>query len=458
MDRQTFLANLRQSGLIESQQLEEALNRLPETNRGRLIARDLVGRGLLTKFQAEMLLAGRTNGFVLGQYRILDQLGQGGMGRVFKAVHQTMNRVVALKVVTSSLVKTEQGRELFQREVRAAARLIHPNIVTAYDANQLGDRHFMVMEFVDGPNLEQLVRDQGPLPVGQACDLIRQVANGLQFALEMGMVHRDIKPANLLAQRGGARRNPNCVVKILDFGLARLNQRQPEDESGSNTILTKQNTVMGTPDFLSPEQARDVHKADIRSDLYSLGCTFYYLLTGQVPFPGGSTLEKLVRHGTEESVPVEELRPEVPPPVATIVRRLMAKKPNERFQTPAELAAALEPFAVEGPGTWADANPGAVPWGPGLDSLDEPSTSREGESAGLRPSGEVGEERSALAATFPLSLLETPLSAAGMPSMLIRRSDQQDQRRKLLFAFLVAAIITALMGLIIWLASGIGNQ
>jgi serine/threonine-protein kinase len=449
IDRQTFLTNLRQSGLLESQQLEEIVSQLPDTNRGRLIARDLVRRGLLTKFQAEMLLAGRTSGFVLGQYRILDQFGQGGMGRVFKAVHQTMNRVVALKVVTSSLVKTEQGRQLFQREVRAAARLIHPNIVTAYDANQIGDRHFMVMEFVEGPNLEQLVRGQGALPIGQACDFIRQVANGLQFALEMGMVHRDIKPANLLVQRGGAvRRNPNCVVKILDFGLARLHQRNPEDEPGSNTILTKQNTVLGTPDFLSPEQARDVHKADIRSDLYSLGCTFYYLLAGKVPFPGGSTLEKLVRHGTEETTPVEKLRPDVSPPVAAIVRRLMAKQPTERFQTPAELAAALEPFAVEGPGTWAE-----VP----KESLDEIVSSREDDSTGINSAAEVEEDKSALAGTFPPGLSETPFSAAEMPSMLIRRSVQQDQRRKLLIAFVVAGVVTAVLGLIIWLASAIGN-
>src|SRR5437667_3444855 len=359
MDRQTFLANLRQSGLVEPAQLEEVLLLLSDTNRGRVIARELVARGLLTKFQAEMLLAGRTSGFQLGQYRILDQLGQGGMGRVFKAVHQTMHRIVALKVVTSQLVKTEQGRQLFMREVRAAARLMHPNIVTAYDANQIGDRHYMVMEFVDGPNLEQLVGERGPLPVGQACDFIRQAANGLQFALENHMVHRDIKPANLLVQRaGGSARDRQCVVKILDFGLARLHQRNADDEPGSNTILTKENTVMGTPDYVSPEQSRDLHNVDIRSDLYSLGCTFYYLLTGQLPFPGGTTLEKLVRHGTEEPTPVIDLRPEVPPAVAAIVHRLMAKQPAERFQTPAELMAALAPFAVSSPGTWSDVDSG----------------------------------------------------------------------------------------------------
>jgi eukaryotic-like serine/threonine-protein kinase len=364
------------------------------------------------------------------------------MGRVFKAVHQTMNRIVALKVVTSQLVKTEQGRQLFMREVRAAARLMHPNIVTAYDANQIGDRHYMVMEFVDGPNLEQLVRQKGPLPVGQACDFIRQAANGLQFALENHMVHRDIKPANLLVQRApGSARDRQCVVKILDFGLARLHQRNPDDEPGPNTILTQENTVMGTPDYVSPEQARDLHKVDIRSDLYSLGCTFYYLLTGQVPFPGGTTLEKLVRHGVEEPTPVHNLRPEVLAPVAGIVRRLMAKQPAERFQTPAELMAALAPFAVNSPGTWSDPDPTRA-------SLDvrEFNSEEAGRPMAILP-GE--DEMSALAGTLPSSLSETPLLTATMPSMQLRRSFQKEQRRRLIFALLVGLGLAACLGLLV---------
>jgi serine/threonine-protein kinase len=442
MDRQTFLGNLRLSGLVEPAQLEEVTLLLPDTNRGRVIARDIVARGLITKFQAEMLLAGRTGGFQLGQYRILDQLGQGGMGRVFKAMHQTMHRVVALKVVTSQLVKTEQGRQLFMREVRAAARLIHPNIVTAYDANQIGDRHYMVMEFVDGPNLEQLVREKGPLPVGQACEFIRQAATGLQFAQENHMVHRDIKPANLLVQRaGGSARDSQCVVKILDFGLARLHQRNPEDEPGSNTILTKENTVMGTPDYLSPEQARDLHQVDIRSDLYSLGCTFYFLLTGRVPFPGGSTLEKLVRHGTEQAAPVESLRPDVPLPVASIIRRLMAKQPAERFQTPADLTAALAPFAVNSPGTWIDPDPARAFLEEGRLHGDE-----DAEPVIFAPGDD---EASALVGTLPSSLSETPLSLSDMPSMQLRRSFQQEQRQRMVFAILVALGLSACLGLIV---------
>jgi serine/threonine protein kinase len=319
---------------------------------------------------------------------------------------------------------------------------MHPNIVTAYDANQIGDRHFMVMEFVDGPNLEQLVRETGPLPIGQACDFMRQAAQGLQFALENHMVHRDIKPANLLVQRaGGSARDSQCVVKILDFGLARLHQRGPEDEPGSNTILTKEHAVMGTPDFLSPEQARDLHKVDIRSDLYSLGCTFYFLVTGQVPFPGGSTLEKLVRHGTEETTPVERFRPETPAAVASIIRRLMAKQAGERFQSPAELAAALTPFATNSPGTWTDRDPRSA-------FLDDPGTpgDEDAEPVIYAP-GE--DEASALIGTLPSSMSETPLCTADMPSMQLRRSFEQEQRRRMIFAILVSVGLAAIFGLLV---------
>jgi eukaryotic-like serine/threonine-protein kinase len=355
---QIFLANVRQSGLLTDAQLAEVEAKLPETNRGRVVARALVELGLLTKFQAEHILIGRTSGFQVGQYRILDQLGRGGMGRVFKAQHRTMNRIVALKVLAPTVMQSQRARELFLREVRAAAQLNHPNIVAAYDASEEDRRYYLVLEYVDGPNLEQLVGDHGPLPVSQACDYIRQAALGLQCAHERGMVHRDIKPANILVNRGGLDGKSADVVKISDFGLARL---QAPDLNLSDvpvgTIMTKDNTVMGTPDYLSPEQARNLHKTDIRSDLYSLGCTFYFLLTGQVPFPGGKVMDKLIRHGTERPRPIKELRPVVPPEVVAIVNRLMAKHPKERYQTPAELVEELGALAVSGSTPWAPVGP-----------------------------------------------------------------------------------------------------
>ena len=348
IDRQSFLENLRRSGLLTGPELRSALQRLPETDRGKVVARALVRWGLLTRFQAQLLLAGRTSGFTLGQYRILDRIGAGGMGQVFKARHLTLNRIVALKVLAPQSVQTMRAQQLFQREVRAAGQLLHPNIVTAYDAGEVGGRRFLVMEFVDGPNLDQLVQERGPLPVGLTCDLIRQAAMGLEHAYQMGMVHRDIKPANLLVQRATAQ-NPSvpCVVKILDFGLARLHGAAGRKQ----TILTRANLIMGTPDFVSPEQARDMHDVDIRSDLYSLGCTFYFLLTGRVPFPGGTSMEKMIQQNAGEPEPIEELCPEAPPEVTAIVRRLMAKTPDDRFQTPADLAAALARFARPGPAT-----------------------------------------------------------------------------------------------------------
>jgi serine/threonine-protein kinase len=352
IDRQTFLENLRKSGVLTPRELQAVLPDLPETDRARVVARALVQKGVLTKFQAELLLIGRTGGFVLGQYCILDNIGKGGMGRVYKAMHRTMKRVVALKVLAPELVKTEKARRLFKREVQAAARLLHPNIVTAYDANKVGNRYYLVMEYVDGPNLDQLVRVKGPLPVSLACEFVRQAALGLQHAHEMGMVHRDIKPANLLVQRPPAgSASAAATIKILDFGLARLHEAAEVGPGGAATIHTAPNTVLGTPDYLSPEQSRDLHTADIRSDLYSLGCTLYFLLTGRAPFAGGSSLEKLIRHAREEPPRVEKLRPEVPPAVARIVRRLLAKEPALRYETPAELAAALAPLAAAGPVT-----------------------------------------------------------------------------------------------------------
>jgi serine/threonine protein kinase len=360
-DRQTFLANVRQSGLVPDGRVGPVLDTLPADAGGQAVARALVAAGILTRFQAERLLAGRVHGFLLGPYRILDQIGRGGMGRVYKAEHRTMGRTVALKVFAPNMVNTERALELFQREVRAIAQLGHPNIVTAYDANEENGRHYLVLEYVDGPNLDQLVRKQGPLPVGQACDYIRQAANGLQCAHSLGMIHRDIKPANILVQQRGPQDGTPGLVKISDFGLARLQAPAAGDTSHPGTILAKENTVMGTPDYLSPEQARSLHRTDIRSDLYSLGCTFYFLLTGRVPFPGGSAVDKLIRHGSEEPVPVSEFRSDVPPAVAAIVAKLMAKDPADRFQTPAELAAALEPFAVSGPTPWAPP-PAAIPY------------------------------------------------------------------------------------------------
>jgi serine/threonine-protein kinase len=402
VDRRTFLAHLCQSGLVPPEQLAAVAPRLPDSPRGRVVARALVAEGLLTRFQAEQLLAGRTGGFLLGQYRILEQLGQGGMGRVFKAEHRSLGCLRALKVLRPSLLETPRALEQFQREVRAVAQLVHPNIVSAYDADLVSGRYYLVLEYVNGPSLDQLVRAQGPLPVGQACDFIRQVAAGLQHAHERGMVHRDVKPSNILLQQLGDRPGGYGLAKLSDFGLVHVEESARPAGRRRSTILTRPNTVMGTPDYLSPEQARDLHQTDIRSDLYSLGCTFYFLLTGQVPFPGGSALEKLVRHSTEEPVPVESLCPDLPAGVAGIVRTLMAKQPWDRFQSPAELIDALEPFAVRSPAAWAAPEP--------ADPFADPL-----------PTPPADEDAAGLDGTLPSDLSATPVSVGGGVSAPPRR-------------------------------------
>ncbi|HLJ93736.1 MAG TPA: protein kinase [Gemmataceae bacterium] len=269
------------------------------------------------------------------RYRILEFLGAGGMGTVFKAEHRLMERVVALKIIRKDLMDRPAALERFPQEVRAAARLVHPHIVTAYDADQAGDVHFLVMEYVEGKSLDRVLAQSGPFRVDQACDWIHQAAQGLQHAWEQGMVHRDIKPGNMLLTSGGQ-------IKILDFGLARF-----ANESVSAAGLTPEGSMVGTPDYMAPEQAAAAGNADIRADIYSLGCTLYHLLVGEPPFPDGAPLHKLLLHQTRQPRLVSELRGDVPGELAQIIARMLAKDPAERYETPTEVARELEPF-VEG--------------------------------------------------------------------------------------------------------------
>jgi serine/threonine-protein kinase len=325
-----LLDALRDAHLLSAEQLESVRSQ-PEASPQQL-ARELVQRGWLTSYQVRKILQGRDPN--LGPYTLLDKIGEGAMGKVYKARHRQRGDLVALKVIRAEKLESESSIRRFFREIEAVAQLDHPNVVRAYDSGEAGDRRFYAMEYVDGTSLARLVQQTGPLPVEQACDYLFQAALGLEHAHQHGLVHRDIKPENFLVSRDG-------VVKLLDLGLARLSEPAPGAASSS---LTRAGTIVGTPDFIAPEQARNSHTVDIRADLYSLGCTFYYLLVGHVPFPGGNPLDKLVRHHQEESVPVEQLRPEVPAAVSAVVRKLMAKKPSDRFQTPADLADALRPL------------------------------------------------------------------------------------------------------------------
>ncbi len=268
------------------------------------------------------------------RYRVVAALGAGGMGTVYRAEHRVMDRPVALKVIRADLLSNRALVERFRREVKSAARLAsHPNIVAAYDAEQAGETHMLVMEFIEGTDLARLVDRRGPLPVGEACEYVRQAALGLQHAFEDGMVHRDIKPQNLMRTTRGQ-------VKILDFGLARF-----ASEVGSHAGVTAEGIVLGSADYIAPEQIDDPHAADIRADIYSLGCTLYFLLAGQPAFPYGNLIQKLIAHREKTPRPLREIRADVPAQLAAIVGRMMAKDPSRRFPTPEDVAQALAPFA-----------------------------------------------------------------------------------------------------------------
>lgn len=268
------------------------------------------------------------------QYSDIRELGRGGMGVVYLARNTMMNRPEVLKVVNRALLERPDAAERFLREIRSAAQLRHPNVVTAYSAQQVGDTLVFAMEYVQGVDLAKVLKEKGPLPVPNACYYAYQAALGLQHAHEKGMVHRDIKPSNLILTREGKKQ----VVKILDFGLAKGTGEKVD------ASLTGQGATLGTPDYISPEQIRDAAKVDIRCDIYSLGCTLYHLLAGRPPFTGNSLYEVLLSHDTTEASRVNTHRGEVPLELATIVAKMMAKNPADRFQTPAEVAAALKPF------------------------------------------------------------------------------------------------------------------
>jgi WD40 repeat protein/serine/threonine protein kinase len=348
----TLVAALRKSRLLTPEQLKQVTGDFQARfSEPRALARHIMRLDWLTPYQINQLFQGQAKHLILGPYRLLERLGEGGMGQVFKARHEGLHRVVALKVMRKERMANPDSIRRFHREIRAAAQLSHPNIVMAYDADEVDGTHFFAMEYVDGIDLDQLVRKAGPLPVEQACDYIRQAALGLQHALECGLVHRDIKPANLLLayppgrggtippESSGSSSYQTPVVKILDMGLARLHHSEGTLESA--TSLTQEGKVVGTPDFMAPEQATNSHTADIRADLYSLGCTLYYLLTGHVLYGGGTPMEKLLRHRLEPPPPIERVRPGLPAAVRAIIYKLLAKRPEDRYLTPAELAAVL---------------------------------------------------------------------------------------------------------------------
>jgi len=321
-----LLDMVRGSDLVEPARLDAFLEQaklnaaLPEAPKE--FARLLIHEGLLTAFQAFQLLKGRWRGFTIAKYRILDWLGSGGMGQVYLAEHCVLHRLAALKVLPLDLASDPWFLENFYKEARTVAALDHPNIVRAYDIDQAGNLHFLVMEYVDGANFQHIVRPDSPLDFTRASHYISQAAAGLQHAHELGLVHRDIKPGNLLLSRQG-------IVKILDMGLAFFARRAQQGGGASNGHAKR---VVGTDDYLAPEQVVDSDNVDIRADIYGLGATFYFMLTGQPPFGEVSLAHhKLIWHLTRRPKPVRERRPEVPEALSAALDRMLAKNPWERF-------------------------------------------------------------------------------------------------------------------------------
>ncbi|QDT39315.1 serine/threonine-protein kinase [Stratiformator vulcanicus] len=331
----SFLESIRKSGLLDEARLAQKLQEVEaagvDAADARALAKDLIERDVLTKWQAEKLLQGRHRGFFLGRYRLLSLLGKGGMSAVYLAQHTVMKRRCAIKVLPTKRVNDSSYLGRFHREAQAVASLDHPNIVRAYDVDveKEGDSeiHFLVMEYVEGQSLQEVIQESGIITFAQAMEVVRQSADGLAHAHSAGLVHRDIKPGNLLIDRNG-------VVKILDLGLARFFE-EADDES---LTVAHDERVLGTADYLAPEQAIDSHKVDARADIYSLGCTVYFLVTGQPPFTDGSLAQRLMAHQAKAPPKLAERRSDTPDSFEEFIAKMMAKDPDDRHASAIELS------------------------------------------------------------------------------------------------------------------------
>lgn len=333
-----FLDCLRKSGLLDDGTVSAYLERLQQSGSmppdAKSLAAMMVRDALISQFQADQLLAGKWRGFHVAKYRVLEKIGIGGMGQVYLAEHKFMKHRVALKVLPRSKSADPSSLERFYREAKAGAALDHPNLVRSYDIDfdQASDLHYLVMEYVDGVNLQDLVKLRGPIDPPRAAHYIYQAALGLEHAHECGLIHRDIKPSNLLVDRQGN-------VKILDMGLARFFNDEQD-------MITKKydESVLGTADYLAPEQAVDSHSVDVRADIYSLGCSFYFILSGYPPFPEGTVAQKLIWHQTRTPKSILEYCPKLPADIHQVLEKMMAKSVADRYQTPGEVAKALEAY------------------------------------------------------------------------------------------------------------------
>lgn len=339
-----YVSQVTESGIISQRNLTELIEDCDKTQKPKTIvdlSEFLVQKGKLTKYQANALSSAEDQPLLIGDYLIQEPIGSGGMGTVYKAIHQRMKRVVALKVIRSDMNQVPDRLKRFEREVQTAARLSHPHIVTAYDAGEEHGVHYLICEYIDGESLTELVRGSGPLDFSDAINCILQVARGLEYAHGQGVIHRDIKPANILVDDQGD-------LKILDMGLARL-QQSSEDllANGSQTELTTSQFFMGTIDYMAPEQARNTKLADHRSDIYSLGCTLYFLLTAKPVYEGETTVERILAHKEQPIPSLSALGRQVPTEFDPIFTKMLAKEPDDRYNNVTELISDLNKFSVD---------------------------------------------------------------------------------------------------------------
>jgi serine/threonine protein kinase len=340
MSTDQFVRNLIASGLLSAPEIHDYLGTFPPEKKprdGEALAREMVRDERLTKYQAARVLAGEFEGLVFGEYVILSKIGEGGMGQVFKARHRQMDRLAAIKLLTAESLESSDLIKRFHQEVHVAAKLNHPNIVTTYDAGEQNGFHFLIMEYVEGRDLASIVKAQGPLPLAQAFDCVLQAARGLEYAHGLGVIHRDIKPGNLLLATDGS-------IKILDMGLARIaepDEELPEDATVLER-LTQRGQMLGTVDYMSPEQASCTRNADQRSDIYSLGCTLYRLITARPIYDGNTAIAKLMSHYEADIPKLSEAQKDVSPHLERVFRQMVAKLPEDRFQSMTEVIAALE--------------------------------------------------------------------------------------------------------------------
>jgi serine/threonine protein kinase len=419
-----FIKRLTDATLMSADEVRAFLDRLPpdeQPRTGKELAEQLARHKRLTAFQAQAVYDGKGEGLVLGNYVILERIGQGGMGTVYKAQHREMKRVVAIKVLAPHLTKTAEGLKRFQREVRAAAALNHPNIVTAYDAAQSKGAPYLVMEYVDGADLASVVKSTGPLPVSRAVQYVLQVARALEYAHSKGIIHRDIKPSNLLVDR-------QDNVKILDLGLARIQDPEGPTSTDSSLIeLTRTGMVLGTVDYMPPEQALGAKDIDHRADIYSLGISLYYLLAGRVPYEGSTLLARFLAHREQEIPSLLESVPDVPDMLDRVFRKMVAKEAQDRYASMSEVVADLQACLAESP---VSARPPVAEdtdsaWLEVLRAAAGSTTPPESARAAVAEAPPIAKVQQAAAVTIPAAQTETQRGGKGKRGELLIQTLRQ---------------------------------